>query len=134
MAARDEGEARHRLDKWLWCTRFYKSRGLATTAVTGGRVKINGERAKASREVRLGDVIAITRDEETLEVVVTSLPERRGSATAAQACYAEEAASQARRLALREQRKLADQSRPRPDTRPDKRERRALDRLRRLQD
>ncbi len=134
MGAPDDAGVRHRLDKWLWCTRFYKSRGLATEAVAGGRVKLNGERAKASRDVRLGDVVAITRDEETLEVVVTALPERRGSATVAQACYVEEAASQARRLALRESRKLADQSRPRPDTRPDKRERRALERLRRLQD
>ncbi|MFM1886771.1 MAG: hypothetical protein RL026_1928 [Pseudomonadota bacterium] len=124
---------RHRLDKWLWHTRFFKTRGLASDAVAGGHAKVNGERVKASRELRVGDLVTVTRGEETVVVQVLTLPSHRGPAPAAQACYSETPESAALRLRLREQRKLADQSRPRPDTRPDKRDRRLLEQLRRQQ-
>lgn len=126
-------EGRHRLDKWLWCARFYKSRALATDAVAGGKVKWNGERVKPAHEVRPGDRISVMRGEQPVEVEVIALLARRGPATEAQAAWAETAASRERSERFREQHRLATLSRPRPESRPDKRERRHLDRLRRNQ-
>ena len=73
-----------RIDKWLWCARFFKSRAQATEAVAGGRVHVNGERAKPSRVVRIDDRIEITRDEVRFDLVVRGIPLRRGPATEAQ--------------------------------------------------
>ena len=67
-----------RIDKWLWFTRFFKSRSQATDAVAGGLVHVNGERVKPSRCVRIADVVHITRDEVRFEVAVLGLPQRRG--------------------------------------------------------
>ena len=128
------GEAeRHRVDRWLWFCRFYKTRSLAAQAVTGGKVHVNGERVKPAHAVRIGDRVAVTVQQETLEAQVQRLPERRGPAAEAQACYAETPESARRRALFREQRRVAEMSRPQSDTRPDKRERRLLDRLRRGQ-
>lgn len=129
----DDQEERHRLDKWLWHVRLFKSRSLASEAVTGGRVKLDGDRVKPAHEVRIGQVVSITTPDRALEVEVLALPARRGPATAAQACYAETKASAERTAQYREQRRLAALLRPQPDHRPDKRERRQLDRLRRNQ-
>lgn len=134
MPAADSTEdARHRIDKWLWHVRLFKTRSLAADAVAGGKVKLDGERAKPAREVRIGQRVAVTLGERAIEVEVLALPERRGPAGVAQACYAETAASAERTARHREQRRLAALARPQPDHRPDKRERRALDRLRRQQ-
>ena len=122
-----------RLDKWLWHARFYKSRSLATDAVAGGKVKIAGERVKPAHLVRVGDRLTLTLGTQTLDVDVLSIPVRRGPASEAQACYAQTPESLRRNTVLREQHRLASLSRPRPDTRPDKRERRQLDKLRRNQ-
>jgi ribosome-associated heat shock protein Hsp15 len=122
----DEKEERHRLDKWLWCTRFFKTRSLAAQAVTGGRVHLNGERVKASHVVRVGDRISLNLEGLKAEFDVLGLPPRRGPAPEARTHYAETPASATRREQLREQHRLAQMSRPRPDTRPDKRERRKL--------
>jgi ribosome-associated heat shock protein Hsp15 len=127
-----DGE-RHRLDKWLWCARFYKTRGLATEAVSGGRVKVDGERAKPSHALRIGERLTIGRQDDTQVVDVLAFPERRGPASEARACYAETPESITHRAAVAEQKRLADVSRQRPDLRPDKRERRELDRLKRSQ-
>jgi ribosome-associated heat shock protein Hsp15 len=129
----DLSTSRHRLDKWLWCTRFYKSRALATQAVAGGRVKVNGERVKPSHDLRLGDRLSLSLGEDNLDIDVRRFPERRGPAPEARACYEETPASSARREALREQRRLASLGRQLPDTKPDKRERRQLERFRRQQ-
>ena len=86
-----------RVDKWLWCARFYKSRSQATTAVAGGLVHVNGERVKPSRAVHVDDRIAITRDELRFEVVIRGLPVRRGPATEARTFYVETEASVAAR-------------------------------------
>jgi ribosome-associated heat shock protein Hsp15 len=112
-----------RLDKWLWCTRFFKTRGLAQEAVEGGHVQVNGERAKASRQVRVGDRLRITRERERYEVEVTGIPERRGPATEARKHYVESAESEAARAAVREFNRLTA---PVSTGRPDKRERREL--------
>jgi ribosome-associated heat shock protein Hsp15 len=130
--ATDE-DSSHRVDKWLWHTRFFKTRSLATAAVNGGKIRINGERVKPARQVAAGDELRVSIGEHTIDIEVLKLPVRRGPAPEAQACYVETPASTARSLRYREQQRLAAISRPRPDTRPDKRERRQLDRLRRQQ-
>ena len=112
-----------RVDKWLWCARFYKSRGLAQQAVEGGHVQVNGERVKASRLVRVGDRLRITREQERFEVDVAGIPSRRGPATEARQHYTETAESAEARERARE---FARLSRPVPSGRPDKRERRDL--------
>jgi ribosome-associated heat shock protein Hsp15 len=121
-------EAGLRIDKWLWCARFFKSRSQATAAVAGGRVHVNGERAKPSRAVRVDDRVEITRDELRFEVVVRSLPVRRGPAPEARTHYVETEASIAAREQQRERSRLAP---PAPSGRPDKHARRLLRDLRR---
>lgn len=128
-----ESDDRHRIDKWLWHVRFFKTRSQAADAVNGGRVKLEGERVKPAHALRAGQLVAITQPDRVMEVEVLALPARRGPATAAQACYAETPASTQRSAQVREQRRLAALVRPTPDHRPDKRERRQLDRLRRNQ-
>jgi ribosome-associated heat shock protein Hsp15 len=129
----DQQAERHRLDKWLWYCRFYKTRALASHAVTGGKVKVNGDRVKPAHVVRTGDRLTVSHLTETMEIEVLSLPARRGPAAEAQACYVEPRESAERRAVHREQRRIADLSRPQSDTRPDKRERRQLEKLRRGQ-
>jgi ribosome-associated heat shock protein Hsp15 len=129
----EDSTGRHRLDRWLWFARFFKTRALATQAVSGGRVKVNGERVKPAHDVRVSDRLTLNVQYDTLDVQVLAIPARRGPASEAQACYAETPESVQRRAASREQRRLANLSRPQPDTRPDKRERRQLDKLRRQQ-
>lgn len=133
MSTEPGGDERHRIDKWLWHVRLFKARSQATDAVSGGRVKLDGDRVKPAHAVRIGQRVSVTLDARAIEVTVTGLPLRRGSATQAQACYTETAASAERSATLREQRRLAALTRPQPDHRPDKRERRVLDRLRRQQ-
>ncbi len=131
----DHDDATHgnRLDKWLWLARFYKTRSLASQAITGGRVHLNGERIRPAHRVRAGDRISIRVQGIVGEFDVTGLPARRGPAAEAQAHYVETPASAQRRARLREQQRLADRSLPRPDSRPDKRDRRRLLRLQRDQ-
>jgi len=131
MSAEDPKSERHRIDKWLWCTRFFKTRSLAAQAVSGGKVHLNGERVKPAHAVRVGDRISLTLDGASAEFDVIGLPVRRGPAPEARTHYAETAASAERRAKLREQHRLAEMSRPRPDTRPDKRDRRRLVKLQR---
>jgi ribosome-associated heat shock protein Hsp15 len=123
----------NRLDKWLWYCRFYKTRSLASAAISGGRVHLNAERVKPAHRVRAGDRLSLTMDGIVGEYEVLGLPRRRGPATEAQAHYAETAQSAERRVRLREQHRLAQLSRPHSDARPDKRDRRRLMRLQRDQ-
>jgi ribosome-associated heat shock protein Hsp15 len=116
-----------RVDKWLWCARFFRSRSLAQDAVSGGRVHVNGERVKPSRTVRIGDRLVISRGEEQLEVVVLGIPLRRGPAPEARIHYEETTASAVRR----EQERAAWLGTPAPAGRPDKHSRRLLRGLRR---
>jgi ribosome-associated heat shock protein Hsp15 len=131
--SREDPAVNNRLDKWLWFARFYKTRSLATAAVDGGKVHLNGERIKPAHRVAAGDRISISLQGIVAEFDILSLPMRRGPAAEAQAHYLETPASALRRERLREQHRLADQSTPRPDARPDKRDRRRLTRLQRDQ-
>ena len=123
----------HRLDKWLWQARFFKTRSLAAAAINGGKVHVNAQRAKPSHRVRIGDHLTLSLQGIIAEFEVLALPARRGPSAEALASYAETPASAERRAKLQEQHRLARVSRPRPDTRPDKHERRRLMRLRRNQ-
>ena len=122
-------ESRHRVDRWLWFARFFRSRSLATAAVSGGKVHVNGERVKPSRELAPRDMLDITQGPDILTVRVLALPSRRGPATEAAACYEETAESRTRRDALRLDRKHARLLHVAPPARPDKRGRRAIRQL-----
>ena len=123
----------NRLDKWLWHCRFYKTRSLASAAISGGKVHLNAERIKPAHRVRLGDRLSLSLDGIVAEFEVLGLPQRRGPATEAQTHYLETSQSAGRRVLLREQQRLAQLSRPHSDARPDKRDRRRLMRLQRDQ-
>jgi ribosome-associated heat shock protein Hsp15 len=129
----DEKTDNYRLDKWLWHARLFKSRSLAQAAITGGKVHLNAERVKPAHRVRIGDRVSLSLEGVVAEFEVLGLPLRRGPAAEAQSHYLETAASADRRAKLREQQRLAQASRPRPDSRPDKRDRRRLMRLQRDQ-
>jgi ribosome-associated heat shock protein Hsp15 len=133
LMTNDEKTDNHRIDKWLWHTRFFKTRSLATAAITGGKVHLNAERVKPAHRVRVGDRLSLSLQGIVAEFEVLGLPLRRGPAAEAQSQYLETPVSAERRAKLREQQRLAQVSRPRPDTRPDKRDRRRLMRLQRDQ-
>lgn len=115
-----------RLDRWLWAARFYKSRSLAHTACTGGKVDVNGQAAKPSRPLRPGDRVQITVGEWRRELVVRSLSARRGPATEARLLYEDFSPPPP----PRSRRLPPPIGRPPGFGRPTKRERRHLDRLR----
>jgi len=95
-----QGPDRVRVDKWLWAARFYKTRSLATEAVTGGKVEVNGERAKPAKTVKVGDEIKVRLAPYEHILIVRDLAERRGPASVAQALYEETEASRAARQRL----------------------------------
>lgn len=116
-----------RLDKWLWVARFYKTRTLAAQGVARGRVTVNGQFAKAARELRVGDKLSVHGPSYRQELTVLSLSLQRGSGTVARTMYAESAESLAAREQALQQRRLA----PEPAAslqqgRPTKRDRRSL--------
>lgn len=115
-----------RLDKWLWATRFFKTRGTAQQAIKGGKVEINGASPKASRLVRRGDRLQITKGELRFEIVVDEIGEKRVSAPLAEAMYTETDASRRERERRAEERKLRQAAGVAPARKPDKRERRKL--------
>ena len=123
-----------RLDRWLWAARFYKTRSQAKHAIDGGKVHVDGARAKPSREVTLGMRITVPRGTDELDVIVTGLAERRGAATEAAALYRETDESVTRRTATAETRRLTRASFIAPSGRPSKRDRRALERLKQQED
>src|SRR5918912_37935 len=84
-----EGGNNVRLDKWLWAARFFKTRSLAAEAIAGGKVQVNGERAKPARELKPGDTVRVRQGELEKEVLVRELSARRGPAAAAAALYDE---------------------------------------------
>lgn len=129
----EDSANRMRIDKWLWCARLCKSRAQANAAISGGKVRVNGERVKPSRTIGVGDTLHVRQGAIERDLIVRRLPVRRGPAAEASACYAELPDSISRRERLKEQHALAAALVPRPDARPDKRERRRLLKLRRQQ-
>lgn len=115
-----------RLDKWLWAARFYKTRSLASEAINGGKVHLNGTRAKQSKEVTVDDQLRIRRATTEMTVVVTVVSSKRGSATIAQTLYTETAESIAARERLQALRKLSTPPGGFSDHKPDKRQRRKI--------
>ncbi|MDY3305773.1 S4 domain-containing protein [Psychrobacter sanguinis] len=120
-----------RLDKWLWAARFYRTRSLAKQAIEGGKVHFAGSRVKTSKEISVGDELTIRQGSATAmtekTVVVKNLSVQRGNATLAQNLYEETEESLKRREYFAEQRKLANLARP--DTKPNKKQRRDLQRF-----
>lgn len=114
-----------RIDKWLWAARFYRTRAKAKEAIDGGKVHINGNRAKPSKELSVGDILELTQgwDEKTVEV--KALSDTRRSAQIAQELYEETAESIAKRERITEQRKAAG-SQVRSEGRPNKKDRRLI--------
>ena len=115
-----------RVDKWLWAARFFKTRSLATDAVAGGKVEVNGERAKPAKSVKPGDEIRLRLPPYEHILIVRALAERRGPASVAQGLYEETEASAAERRRLAEQLRMSpaafvfeDRGRP---TKKDRRE------------
>jgi ribosome-associated heat shock protein Hsp15 len=115
-----------RIDRWLFYSRFFKTRSRATAAVTGGHVKLNNERATTGSRVKRGDRIDLVRERLLYSLEVVEIPNRRGPATEAQACYLEDEETIRQRdnlsAALKQDRMLT----PRTDGRPDKHTRRKL--------
>jgi ribosome-associated heat shock protein Hsp15 len=118
-----------RIDKWLWAARFFKTRSLATDAVDGGKVRLNGERVKPARGVKAGDTLAIDNGATEWEVVVRALAEKRGSASIAQTLYTETEKSIAERQKKVEQRQFFREPGETIKGRPTKRDRRQLDKF-----
>ncbi|WP_153161932.1 RNA-binding S4 domain-containing protein [Zoogloea sp. 1C4] len=120
---------RTRLDKWLWAARFFKHRTLATDAVEGGKVQLNGIRVKPAKDVKIGDRVEIQLAEARFTLIVTGIAEKRGSATVAQTLYAETPESIAARETAREERKFAATPGADLHGRPTKRDRRLIGRF-----
>lgn len=115
-----------RVDRWLWFTRFHKTRTLASRAVQAGHVRINGERASPGNRVAPGDTVELVRNQLKYKFEVLSLPTRRGPASEASECYAEDPAIEQEREAMRTQIKEDRKQMPRTRGKPDKHTRRML--------
>lgn len=134
MAASQDRHAeadRVRIDKWLWAARFFKTRRLATEAVSGGRVHVNGMRVKPGRIVTLADELAISRDGLVTTIIIRGISERRGPATVARQLYEETEHSRQQQDYFLAQRKLSRTQAPHPAKRPDKKQRRTIRRFQR---
>lgn len=120
-----------RIDKWLWAARFFKTRSQATAAVSGGKVEVNGEGAKASKSVKPGDTIRLRIGPAEYRLTVKAIGERRGSVEVAQSLYEESAESLAERQRIAAQRRFAGAPSYEEKGRPSKKDRRELERWRR---
>lgn len=130
MANKNNDLAAVRIDKWLWAARFFKTRSIATDAVSGGKVHLNGERMKPSRKVQVGDELLITKGPYQFVVNVEALSERRLSAPLAAELYQETDASREKRELLAEQLKMERAGQPMSSGRPDKKQRRDIQKAR----
>ena len=118
-----------RIDKWLWAARFFKTRSLATDAVSGGKVRLNEAPTKPARDVKAGDRLEISNGDTRWQVIVLALSDKRGPAPEARLLYEETAASIADREAAQQRRQLAREPAAEIHGRPTKRDRRQIDRF-----
>ncbi len=122
-----------RIDKWLWAARFYKTRSLATDEIGKGRVEVNGQTAKASREVKAGDMVSTRQGDTTRTLKILALSDQRGPAPMAQALYEETPESIALREKTSQQRRLArEPALSIEQGRPTKRNRRELEKAKEI--
>lgn len=124
----DQG-AELRLDKWLWVARFYKSRAIARAMIEGGKVHYNGQRSKPGKQVEVGALVRLWQGDEGKEVQILQLAPQRRGASEAQLLYRETEQSELKRQKMAEARRLNSLYAPHPDSRPDKKQRRDLMRL-----
>jgi ribosome-associated heat shock protein Hsp15 len=117
-----------RVDKWLWAARFFKTRTLASDAVSGGKIKVNGTATKPAREIKVGDKLDIANGETRWAVTVMALSDKRGPAPEARLLYEETPDSIAARETERESRKFVQDPAADIHGRPTKRDRRQMDR------
>jgi ribosome-associated heat shock protein Hsp15 len=115
-----------RMDKWLWATRFFKTRALASRACDLGRIQSNGVKAKPAREVHAGDKLQVENEGGLFQIEVLGVSQTRGPAAVAQTLYCETEASREARRKLAEERKAMQQFAPLPERRPSKRDRRRI--------
>ena len=123
-----------RLDRWLWACRFFKTRALAVQAIDGGRVQVGGHRVKRAKAIRVGDRIRIRQGPFEYQIVVRGLSDRRGPASVAAELFDETPESKAARQTLAERLKRAPPPPFHDKGRPSKKERRAMERLKRRLD
>ena len=129
MVANENDKSRIRLDNWLWAARFYKTRAIARAMIEGGKVRYNDQRSKPGKIVEVGALITLWQGDEEKEVAVLLLDEQRRSAPQAQLMYQETAASAEKRVKNAEARRLNALYAPHPESKPDKKQRRDLLRL-----
>jgi len=122
-----------RLDKWLWAARFFKTRPLAAEAISGGKVHLNGERVKPSRNIKVGDQLQITRGQFEFKITVEALNKHRRPATEAQALYVEDEQSVQKRKEIAQSLKILNANRPHSEKRPSKKQRRQIVKFKRVE-
>jgi len=120
-----------RADKWLWAARFFKTRTLATQAINGGKVHVNGERIKPARRIVAGDRVTVQRGASRFDITVEALSLQRGPAERARELYPESTQSRQQREALSLERRLLGHTPGRRERRPDKHARRRLREMKR---
>jgi ribosome-associated heat shock protein Hsp15 len=128
-AGSEEAQEQIRIDKWLWAARFFKTRSLAAEAVTGGKVEINGARAKPSRNVRRGETITVRKGPFEWTVIVQAVAQHRGPAPQARRLYEETEGSARKRAAAAAQMKFERPPEFDLPGRPSKKDRRAIQRF-----
>lgn len=119
-----------RLDKWLWAARFFKTRALASEAVDGGKVELNGEKPKRAKQVRPGDRLRLRLGPYEHLLTVRAVSERRGPASVAVTLYEEDPEGKRRRELLAEQHRLAPPAFDFGEGKPSKKQRRDIRRIR----
>jgi ribosome-associated heat shock protein Hsp15 len=126
-----ETDDRVRLDKWLWAARFYKTRSLASEAIAGGKVQVNGDRVKRAKPLQVGDEVRVRQGPYEYLVLVKALSDRRGPAAEAAQLYEEKPESRAARDAMALQLKSLHAAFVPERGRPTKKDRREIEKLRR---
>ena len=130
MRPMSEGRSRGmRLDRWLWAARFFKTRSLAKAAIEGGKVHLDGQRTKPAKEVHIGQALEIRRGDTLQTIVIATLAEHRGPAKVAQGLYEEKVDSIEARQLLASKRRMEKAGLTVPSTKPSKRDRRELAKL-----
>ena len=125
-------DATVRIDRWLWAARIFKTRSLAKTAIEGGKVHVDGQRTKPAKEVRIGQTLTVSRGSTEITLVISALSEQRGPAKDAQLLYNETDESIEQREILSSRRRMERAGLQVPDSKPSKKDRRSLKKLRGL--